>query len=221
VIPMRRIPRDSHPFTGVRPASFRTLVSQLRREVCRPPQPGRPWSLAVWRPASCCCDLLGRHHNMHGLAPDRPRMICGESGASQRLTQGSCLATTRHDALPAPPRTRRSASETVVPDRVTGHANGAAHLRRKHAIAAQSQELRYDSPPNHQVVIDAEQRTALVVDGRRIAAVPDRHTPKGGAESGDERPLSGAPPLFAGRRLHRATGPDHPAPQAGRGRTVR
>ncbi|MFG1772651.1 transposase [Nocardia salmonicida] len=129
-------------FSGLRPATFARLITQLRREGADRPLRGRPWGLSFEDRALLVATYWRTNLTMRQLAA-----VFGVSkSAAARVIEDL------GPALVLRPRTRFPRGAVLIVD-------GTLIPTRDHKVAAQSKNYRYST--NHQVVIDAD--TELVV----------------------------------------------------------
>ncbi|MFD3463189.1 transposase [Nocardia fluminea] len=129
-------------FSGLRPATFARLITQLRREGADRPLRGRPWGLCFEDRVLLVATYWRTNLTMRQLAA-----VFGVSkSAASRVIEDL------GPALALRPRTRFPRGGVLIVD-------GTLVPTRDHKVAAQSKNYRYST--NHQVVIDAD--TELVV----------------------------------------------------------
>ncbi|MFJ3625457.1 transposase [Streptomyces albidoflavus] len=155
-------PSWTAPFTGLSPRQFGKLVTALRRAGTDAVRKGRPWSLPLKGRALLVADYWRTHLTMRQLAP----LFGVSKSAADRIIDhlGPMLALQ--------PR-KRFARDTVL------IVDGTLVPTRDHTIAEWSKNYRH--PTDHQVVLDADTRLAVVV-GRPLAA--NRNDCKAWEESG-------------------------------------
>ncbi|MFG2525606.1 transposase [Streptomyces sp. NPDC048527] len=150
------------PFTGLSPRCFGKLVTALRRVGADDARRGRPWSLPFPDRVLLVTAYWRTNLTMRQFAP---LFGVSKSSADRIIDQlGPFLALQ--------PR-RRFAKGTVL------IVDGALVPTRDHSISEQSKNYRYST--NHQVVIDADTRLAVVV-GEPLPG--NRNDCKAWAESG-------------------------------------
>ncbi|WP_086831185.1 transposase [Streptomyces sp. NRRL B-24572] len=152
------------PFTGLSPRAFGKLVTVLRRAGADAVRKGRPWSLPLENRALLVAAYWRTNLTMRQLAP----LFGISKSAADRIIDhlGPMLALQ--------PR-KRFAKDTVL------IVDGTLVPTRDHTIAERSKNYRYST--NHQVLIDADTRLAVVV-GRPLAG--NRNDCKAWALSGAE-----------------------------------
>ncbi|MFD6493482.1 transposase [Streptomyces sp. NPDC060188] len=137
------------PFSGLSPRQFGKLLTVLRRQGADAVRKGRPWSLPLEDRALLVAAYWRTNLTMRQLAP---LFGVSESAADRIIDHlGPMLALQ--------PR-KRFAKDTVL------IVDGTLVPTRDHTIAERSKNYRYST--NHQVVIDADTRLAVVV-GRPLA----------------------------------------------------
>ncbi|KJY40977.1 transposase [Streptomyces sp. NRRL B-1568] len=132
------------PFTGLSPGVFGKLVTALRREGASSPGQGRPWGLPLADRVLLVVAYCRTNLTMRQLAP---LFGISKSAADRIIDQLGPLIAFQ-------PR-RRFAKDTVLV------VDGTLVPTRDHSVAEQSKNYRYST--NHQVVIDADTRLAVVV----------------------------------------------------------
>ncbi|WP_091028496.1 transposase [Glycomyces harbinensis] len=131
-------------FSGLSPSRFARLVRQLRREGADPVLRGRPWKLAFEDRVLLVAAYWRTNLTMRQIAA----LFGTSKSAADRIIDD--LAP----KLALRPR-QRYAPETVL------IVDGTLVPTRDHAVAAKSKNYRYST--NHQVVIHADTRRAVVV----------------------------------------------------------
>ncbi|WP_306324368.1 MULTISPECIES: transposase, partial [unclassified Streptomyces] len=150
------------PFSGLSPRCFGKLMTAVRRETADEPRRGRPWSLSLEDRVLLVATYWRTNLTLRQLAP----LFGISKSAASRIVDhlGPKLALQ--------PRQRFAKNSVLIVD-------GTLVPTRGHTIAEQSKNYRYST--NHQVVIDADTRLAVVV-GRPLPG--NRNDCRAWAESG-------------------------------------